>query len=205
MRTLRKSIISFFVFFAAIFLYFQEWFWNAAKPIIEKISVYKIIQVVEDWVKKLNPACSLLLFVFPAAVVQIAEIWGLKISASGSPFLGTSVYLLAKIFGFMAISRIYYVTKPKTMQIAWFKAFIDWFLKIKGIVYAKLEEVGVWKLIKRMRLRLNLFKNNIIQRFGTKRSLLSRAFSRVKTKTEEIWTVFFIDYMTIKGVCHDGT
>ncbi len=185
-RRLRKFFWSILVFVLALFIIFQEWIWNSVKPILEYFSRFRIIQKIEAWICTLGPYPSIALFLVPFSATHIIEFWALGLTATGHVYLGFIIYGVSKFGGFMVLTRIFTLTRPKLMTVAWFKSSYDWFIEKKDLLHEKLEEMGVWKKIKKARLVLKLkYRSLRLKILGSKRGFFARAFARAKVKAQE--------------------
>jgi hypothetical protein len=185
-KPIRKHLLSFLVFFVALVIIFQEWVWNTVKPWLEFFSRFKIIQRLEFWVAGLGAYTALLLFLVPATITQLAEFWGIGLSAQGKVILGPAVYIFAKVFGFMLLSRIFTLTRPKLMTVKWFAKTYNWFMAAKDWVYIKLEEIGVWQKIKAIKILAKQKYHTVLDEyFPERRNIFAKIFRRVKVKLNE--------------------
>lgn len=182
-RSMKKFFLSILVFILALFIIFQEWVWDTLKPFLEYFSRFSIVQRIENWIKNLNVGTSLFLFAVPFVLTHIIELWAIGLTALGNVFLGFFIYGMTKIVGFMILSRIFTLTKPKLMTVTWFRILFDWFIEKKAYLYSKLEEMDVWQRIKKIKanakLKYYILKWKII---GNKKSVFSRALARMKEK-----------------------
>lgn len=182
----RKYFISFLVFTAALIILFNEWVWDHLRPVLEYFSKFKFVQRLESWISELNPYVSLVFFLIPFVTTHVIEIWALGLVALGNVISGFIIYGISKVGGFMIMSRIFTLTKPKLLTVEWFAVCYTWFMEKKTWIHTRLDEMGVWKKIKSIKSsiypKIYEIKLGIL---GSKRSIFVRVFARVKARISE--------------------
>jgi hypothetical protein len=134
MRRLFRPLL---VLLALVFL-FEAWLWTHLAPvvaaIVARIPLRAIKAAIAGWVEHLSPAATLVVFVVPIAALLVAlkflEVWTL---VGGHWFGAIAVLVLAKVIGVGVSAFIFDATRPKLLQLAWFRrlydrvmAWLDW-------------------------------------------------------------------------------
>ena len=134
MRRLFRPLL---VLLALVFL-LEAWLWTHLAPvvafIVARIPLHALKAAIVAWIEKLPPAATLVAFVLPEVVLllplKFLEVWML----AHRNWLGAiAVLLLAKLVGVGVAAFIFDVTRPKLLELAWFRrlyhrvmAWLDW-------------------------------------------------------------------------------
>lgn len=134
MRRLLRPLL---VLLALVFL-FEAWLWTHLAPvvafIVARIPLHALKAAIAAWIEALSPAATLVVFVLPEVVLllplKFLELWML---AHRHWFGAIAVLLLAKVIGVGVAAFIFDVTRPKLLELAWFRrlyervmAWLDW-------------------------------------------------------------------------------
>jgi hypothetical protein len=134
MRRLFRPLL---VLLALVFL-FEAWLWTHLAPvvasIVARIPLRAIKAAIAHWVEDLSPTATLVVFVVPIAALLVPlkflEVWML---VGGHWFGAIAVLAIAKVIGVGVTAFIFDATRPKLLQLAWFRrlydrvtAWLDW-------------------------------------------------------------------------------
>jgi hypothetical protein len=134
---MRRLFRPFLVLLALVFL-FEAWLWTRLAPIVAfivaRIPLRAIKAAIAGWVEHLPPAATLVVFVVPIAALLVPlkflEVWML---VRGHWFDAIAVLVVAKVIGVGVSAFIFDATRPKLLQLAWFRrlydrvmAWLDW-------------------------------------------------------------------------------
>jgi hypothetical protein len=156
-RRLSKSL---WVLLALAFL-FEAWLWDRLRPIVA--AVVNIIPwgrlkaQLAQLVDRLPPWASLIVFVIPLIVLlplKLIEVWFFV----RQNWVGVVVTLiLAKLLGLGVTAFVFDVTRPKLLQIAWFRALYDrvmaWRVWAHDLVEPIRQRSRVWLRFLRLHMR----------------------------------------------------
>ena len=138
MRRLLKPL---WVLLALVFL-FEAWLWEHLRPIVawvvERIAWAKLKARVAAAIEHLPPYATLLVFLVPVVLLFPLKLAGLWMLAHGS-WLGAMVILgLAKVVSMGVTAFIFDVTRPKLLQLPWFRWLYEhmlvWLAKAHALV-----------------------------------------------------------------------
>ena len=121
MRRLLKPL---WILLAIVFLV-EAWLWSHLAPIVgwfvNLISIPAIRAKLTAWIERLPPWATLFVFIIPAILLFPIKLLGLWLLAKGS-WLGAMATLgMAKVVSMGVTAFIFEVTKPKLLQMAWFR------------------------------------------------------------------------------------
>jgi hypothetical protein len=112
------------ILLAIVFLV-EAWLWRRLEPLVESIVAWFPLRPVKAWVagfvRKLPPFATLIVFAVPAAVLFPLKLAGLWLLAHKYWFAAGMILVLAKLIGLGVTAFVFEVTRPKLLQMAWFR------------------------------------------------------------------------------------
>lgn len=145
-----KAITSLIV---VLIILFEEWGWEPLQRLASRFAKLPIFRQIEQRIVRLPPYPALIVFALPGAMLFPIKIFALKLIASNHAGLGLLIIITAKIIGTAIVARLFTLTKPTLMQLAWFTFLYEqWTVwKLKVITYAK--TTAVWRLAHELKTR----------------------------------------------------
>jgi hypothetical protein len=121
---MRRLLRPLWLLLALVFL-FEAWLWEHLRPIVrwivDRIAWDTLKARVAAWIEHLPPAATLLVFLVPVILLLPVKLVGLWMLAHGS-WLGAMATLgFAKVVSMGVTAFIFDVTRPKLLQLAWFR------------------------------------------------------------------------------------
>lgn len=104
----------------ALILIFEEWGWEPLSRALGWIARLPILAWVERRVAALPPYAALPVLALPAALLLPFKLAALWLMGQGHVVLGIAVLVLAKIVGTAVVARLFQLTKPQLLKLAWF-------------------------------------------------------------------------------------
>jgi hypothetical protein len=121
MRRLLKPL---WILLALVFL-FEAWLWEHLRPIIawvvDRIQWHALKARVAQWVDHLPPAATFLVFLIPVVLLFPLKLLGLWMLAQGLWFGAMATLAFAKVLSMGVTAFIFEATRPKLLQLAWFR------------------------------------------------------------------------------------
>ena len=125
MRRLTRPLL---ILLALVFL-FEAWLWERLKPIVAWVVARIPLQAVKAWltraIEHLPPYATLLVFLVPMLLLLPLKFLGLWLLAHGSWLGAVAVLLLAKVLSLGVTAFIFEITRPKLLQLGWFRWFYE--------------------------------------------------------------------------------
>ena len=112
-----------------------------------RISRWRPIARLETQLRLLNPYAAMGLFLVPVALVLPFKLLGLYLILAGHAVVGVSLIVGAKLAGTVVLTRLFTVTRPQLMRVAWFAAFYYWLMRTKLALYEQLHGLTVWIVV----------------------------------------------------------
>lgn len=110
---------------AALFL-IEAWLWDRLEPLVARLVAALPLTAFKAWfaaqVDKLSPPATLAMFAVPIALLVPFKLFGLWLIAHKHWVLAALALLAAKLMGLGVTAYVFDVTRPKLMQMAWFRA-----------------------------------------------------------------------------------
>lgn len=112
------------VLLALVFL-FEAWLWEHLRPVVawvvERIAWRTLKERVAVAIERLPPYPTLLIFLIPAVLLFPLKLIGLWMLAHGSWLGAVATLALAKVVSMGVTAFIFDVTRPKLLQLPWFR------------------------------------------------------------------------------------
>jgi hypothetical protein len=172
LRRLKRLLLT---FLAAIFL-IEAWLWDHLEPVVARLMAALPLRALRDWfsaqVEKLSPPATLVVFAIPGIILFPVKLLGLWLIAHKHWFLAGLSLLVAKLAGLGLTAYVFDVTRPKLLQMAWFRA-----------VYATVMGWRDWAhaLVDPYRVRVRVWAYDLKARYrGTFLELLRRLRTQMR-------------------------
>ena len=143
---------------AAVVLAIEEWGWRPLTTWAARLAKWPPIARLEARIRGVQSRWALVLFLVPALLlfpIKLLALWSIH---KGSAALGIGVIVAAKLLGTALVGRLFILTEPQLMQIAWFARVIGWWRETKLRVKAALAESAAWRgmrtVLRRWRVRV---------------------------------------------------
>jgi hypothetical protein len=156
---------------AVIFLV-EAWLWDHLKPIVrwivERIAWRELRVWIVAAIERLPPYATLLVFLIPVAVLLPFKLLGLWLLAKGSWLGAVAILGLAKLVGVGISAFIFEVTRPKLLQLAWFRWLYEHVLTWLAWAHALVDpyKAKIIATLASVRLRLKIWR----RLFGPRRA-----------------------------------
>lgn len=158
MRRLLHLLTRPFVWLAAAVFLVEEFIWDWTARFMARLGALRAVHAVERHIASLPPRWAFLAFILPSLIFVPAKLLGLHAIAKGHWVIGGGIFAFAKIAGFALFSRIFNLTRPTLMQLAWFARFYAWVMYYRNRIHAYLE---AWETYQRLKLRLRELRTSI--------------------------------------------
>jgi len=144
-RLLRPYLFFVLKVLLALILLFEEWGWRPLSNLLARLARFRIWALSELWIAGLPSYGALVVLGIPAAILLLAEVFGVYLVATGRLVTAAVVVLLAKLFSTALVARIFLLTKPALMQIGWFQRAYDAFVPWQESLFAWVRGTWVWR------------------------------------------------------------
>ncbi len=156
---------------AALLFLLEQWLWNASAQGMAQLAAWPPLTAIETRVQALPPRGALIVFVLPSILLLPVKLFGLFAIARGHVMWGASIIILAKLVGTAVVARLYALTGPNLLTVAWFARWHGSVLDVKDRLIAGLHATGAWRREVADSLRALLASLHPGQAFGSRASI----------------------------------
>ncbi len=149
LQKLKRLLLAPFVWAAATVFLIEEFIWDWTAALMARLGAVRLIHAIERRIAALRPRWAFFAFILPSTILIPAKLIGLHALAAGHWLIGSSVFLFAKLAGMALFSRIFNLTRPSLMQLAWFARFYTWVMHYRNRIHAYLDQWEAYQLVKR--------------------------------------------------------
>jgi hypothetical protein len=154
LKTLKRILAAPFVFVAAIVIIFEDWLWDDLARLAAFIGHLPIFRSAETLIVALPPYAALFVFAVPSVLLIPVKLLAVYFMAHGQESLGLLTVLTAKFAGTALVARLFILTRPKLMTIAWFAFLYEKFISFKSRLYALLKSTRIYQVAHEQKLRI---------------------------------------------------
>lgn len=130
---------------AALVLAFEEWGWRPLVAWAARMAEWPPLARLEQRLRSAPPAWALASFLAPSLLLVPVKLLALWLIHLGHAGLGLLVIVVAKLLGTAVVGRIFVLTEPQLMQLAWFARAVGWWRATKVRVRAALATSATWR------------------------------------------------------------
>jgi hypothetical protein len=153
-RLAKRSLAAPFVILAAIVIVIEDWLWEDLARLAAAIGRLPILRSVEAFVVGLSPYPALLFFATPALLLVPLKLVALFLISHGQATMGVLTIIVAKFAGTALVARIFTLTHPQLLRIAWFAWLYVRFTGFKTRIYATIKTTAIYQLVHERHLRM---------------------------------------------------
>jgi hypothetical protein len=144
--TIMRRLLRPLWFLAAVAFLVEGWLWShlaaAVARLVRLVSWPTLRARLAAFIERLSPGATLLVFLIPAVLLLPLKLLGFWLLARGS-WLGAVVVLgLAKVVSMGVTAFIFQLTRPKLLQLGWFRWLHD--RVVAGLAWAH-RQIDPWK------------------------------------------------------------
>lgn len=151
---LRRALKTVFHWAIALLILFEEWGWVPLANALARLGRLPMFRWVERSVQALPPYAALLVFVAPSLALLPIKLFALWLIGNGHGFLGVTVIVVAKIAGTAVVARLFMLTQPALMKLAWFASLYLRWTTWKDALIARVRASAAWRAIGRAKAQV---------------------------------------------------
>lgn len=185
---LRPPLMAALQVLAALVVLFEEWGWKPLSDALAWLARFRIVARLEGLIRRLPPYPALLVFALPTAIllpVKFAAVWLL---ARGQVVTATAMFFAAKVVSTALIARLFLLTRPALMEIAWFARTYAWFMPWKERLFAMIRASWVWRYGRMLKTRV---RREVKQAWAIWKPILAELAGRLRARLRETWSGYF--------------
>ncbi|HEX5355916.1 MAG TPA: hypothetical protein VFW93_06850 [Aquabacterium sp.] len=144
MAALGRIITTVGIWLIALVLLFEEWGWEYLAAIVAWFGRLPGLRWIEGRIRALPPYAALALFAVPLLTLLPVKLLALYWLGHGHTALGIGLIIVAKLGGTAISARLFMLTQPTLMKLAWFaRAFGKW-MAFKDRVLTRVKSSRAW-------------------------------------------------------------
>ena len=140
----------------ALLLLFEEWGWDPLSRLLYRMARLPVWSQIERLIVRLPPYAALCVFAVPVLALIPIKLLAWYWVSQGHAVLGLSVVVAAKVLGTAIAARLFQLTQPALMQLAWFNRGYTRWKRWKDDLTARVRASAVWRKARFGRRRIGL-------------------------------------------------
>lgn len=165
MKKLKHLLLLPLTWLTAIVFLIEEAIWDWTAKLMAKLGAMRLVHAIETHIAALPPRWAVIAFLLPSLILIPAKLVGLHAIAGGHWLLGSTVFIIAKLLGMALFSRIFNLTRPALMQLAWFSRLYNWVMYYRNRIHTYLDN---WPAYQRIKLRIKMLAASLRSAFKRK-------------------------------------
>jgi hypothetical protein len=166
MHLLRRVLHHIFLALAALILLFEEWGWEPLAALLAKLARLPVWAAIERRITALPPWAAVAVFALPALALLPVKLLALFVIGRGHALMGVGVLLAAKLLGTAILARLFALTQPALMRLAWFARWYPRWKAWKDGVIAQVRASAPWQAARHWKARARLWWAEFCERHG---------------------------------------
>jgi hypothetical protein len=150
-KPLLRFLKNLFRWALALILLFEEWGWEPLAAALARLARLPFFAWVERRIRALPPYGAVALFFVPALMLVPVKIAALYLIAHQHGWLGLAVLLAAKVAGTAILARLFALTQPTLMQLAWFARWYPRWKAWKDRIMEEVRASPAWQAARRIK------------------------------------------------------
>ncbi len=138
----------------AIIIVFEEWGWRPLVELLGMISRLRLVARIEALIAALPPYPALLVFALPSLLLLPLKLVALWLIAHGQLVAASLLFIGAKIVGTAVVARLFMLTRPALMSLAWFAWIYNAIMPWKEALVAEIRASWAWRYGRVVKARL---------------------------------------------------
>lgn len=130
----------------ALLILFEEWGWEPLQRLLAAIGRWPGLRWIEGAIRRLPPYAALALFALPTLLLLPVKLGALWLIGHGHVMTGAVVIVAAKLGGTAVVARLFTLTRPALMRLAWFASLYGRWTNWKDALLAQVRASRVWRV-----------------------------------------------------------
>jgi hypothetical protein len=129
----------------AALILFEEWGWEPLQRALAWVGRLPLLRQIEAAIARLPPHAALAVFLLPTLLLLPVKLAALWLIGQGQHLLGLAVIVLAKLLGTAVVARLFTLTRPALLRMAWFADVYGRWTGWKGALLARVRASWAWR------------------------------------------------------------
>ena len=155
MRALIEKIIrSLLLAPLVLVLLFEEWGWTPLARAFARLGKLPLWARLEQRIRRLPPWAALLAFGVPVITLIPIKFLALYVFSQGHMAAGLTLVIAAKVTGTALAARLFQLTEPALMRLAWFARLYMPYKRWKDRMLAQVRASQIWLAMRKFKLQI---------------------------------------------------
>lgn len=163
----------------ALVILFEEWGWRPLSAALARLAEINLVARLEMWVRVLPPWPALGVFLVPSVLFLPLKLAALWLIAGGHAVAAAGLFIFAKIAGTALYARIFQLTQPALMRLAWFASLYNWFMPWKTALIAHVRQTAIWRASAALKVRAKTALGGVWRQLRPAVEVIARRVRRV--------------------------
>jgi hypothetical protein len=141
---IRRLLQPLWILLAIIFL-IEAWLWDHLEPIVARVVAMIPLRAFKQWlsdrVDTLSPAMTLVVFIVPVVPLFPLKLVGLWLLTHEYWMSAILTIIFAKFLGVGVAAFVFDVTRPKLLEMEWFKKLYEFILALRAKANALVDPI----------------------------------------------------------------
>ena len=137
-------------------LLFEEWGWEPLARFFARLAKLPLWAKLETAIKALPPWAALLVFGIPVIALIPVKLLALYLFSQGHAVLGLTLVIAAKITGTAVAARLFQLTEPALMRMAWFARIYTPWKAWKDRILTQVRQSAPWRAVRETKARIKI-------------------------------------------------
>ncbi len=129
----------------ALLILFEEWGWVPLQRAAAFVARLPLLAWAERRIAALPPGPALSVFLLPTLALLPVKLAALWLIGRGHALLGLAVIVAAKLVGTAVVARLFTLTQPALMRLAWFARVYTRWTAWKAALLAQVRASWAWR------------------------------------------------------------
>ncbi len=129
----------------ALVVLFEEWGWEPLQRLMARLGRLPFFAWLERCIARLPPYAALVVFFVPMVALFPVKLGALWLIAHGHALVGAALIVGAKLLGTALVARLFALTKPSLMTLAWFARLYGRWTVWKDAIYLQVRASWPWR------------------------------------------------------------
>ncbi len=138
----------------ALVILFEEWGWEPLQRVLARIGAWRGLRWIESAIRRLPPYAALALFALPTLALLPVKLGALWLIGKGQVMAGAALILAAKVAGTAIVARLFTLTRPALMRLAWFAALYGRWTSWKAALLTRVRASRPWRAARVLKHRV---------------------------------------------------
>lgn len=135
-------------------LLFEEWGWAPLAALFARLARLPLWAWLERRIAALPPYGALLLYGLVLLTLLPVKLLALYLFGRGDLSLGVGLLLAAKVLGTALLARLFQLTQPALMRLAWFAHWYPRWEAWKNALLARVRQSVLWRRAQQFKARV---------------------------------------------------